>query len=66
MIFYQTNPGSFVSEENRIDRTFVLGDLGVMNGPVSVAAEDLDGDGDLDLVSANQFGDTMTIFLGGH
>ncbi len=43
----------------------VLGGAATTNAPVSVAAADLDGDGDQDLVSANNFGHTLTVFWGG-
>ncbi len=53
-VFFQETPGSFAARP--------LGGLGVTDGPESVALVDLDGDGDLDVVSANQVGDDLTIF----
>jgi hypothetical protein len=55
-VFFQDSPGSFVS-------TGTLGGFQVTNGPFSVAAADLDGDGDLDPVSANRVGDSLTVFF---
>ncbi|MFT7670086.1 MAG: hypothetical protein ACI8X5_002793 [Planctomycetota bacterium] len=41
----------------------VLGDTSNMNGPSSVIATDINDDGLTDLVSANQFGNNLTVFL---
>jgi hypothetical protein len=60
MLFFQTAPGGFPS---RPDLT--LGGPGSTRRPGEVAAVDLDGDGDVDLISANQAGDNLTIFYGG-
>ena len=55
-IFWHSQPGSFNSTP------LVLGGPDVTDGPLSVAAADLDADGDLDLVSANEGGDDLTVF----
>jgi hypothetical protein len=56
-IFFQTSPGVFDPVP------LLLGSPGLTSGPTCVAAADLDGDGDLDLVSANSSGDNLTVFL---
>jgi hypothetical protein len=57
--FFQTFPGSFAAPLLALDPTAGL------DRPFSVAAADLDGDGDLELVSANDFRDRVTVFWGG-
>ncbi len=56
-VFFQTNPGEFGQPG------VTLGGSLATAGPRSVAAADLDRDGDMDLVSANTEGDTLTIFF---
>jgi hypothetical protein len=56
-VFFQLSPGSFGATP------LTLGGSGTTNGPGSVAATDLDGDGDRDLVSANQIGNNLTVFF---
>jgi hypothetical protein len=56
-VFFQLSPGSFGAAPH------TLGGFPTTESPVSVAAADLDGDGDQDLVSANLFGDNLTVFL---
>jgi hypothetical protein len=58
-VFFQLSPGSFQAFP------LTLGGSGVTNGPRSVAAADVDGDGDQDLVSANSEGHNLTVFFGG-
>ena len=58
-VFFQGSPGSFAAAP------LVLGGFTITDAPRSVAAADLDGDGDQDLVSANEFGDTLTVFFQG-
>ena len=58
--FLQTSPGRF--DPSPIRRS----GGNDMNGPISIAAVDLDGDGDPDLVSANEISFTLTIFFGDH
>ena len=54
-IFRQESGGEFVLLPP-------LGGPGVIESPRSVALGDVDGDGRLDVVSANEFSDTLTIF----
>src|SRR6185503_8600375 len=56
-VFFQTSPGVFSSEPR------LLGNSSVTNHPHSVQAADLDGDGDLDLVSANFSGNSLAVFF---
>jgi len=58
IVYFQDPQGSF-EEANRRE----LGDPETTNGPVSVAAADLDADGELDLVSANLDGNDLTVFF---
>jgi len=55
-VFLQVEGGGFA-------QPFSLGDSSVTNQPFSVALGDVDGDGRVDLVSANYFSDTLTVFL---
>jgi len=55
-IFLQEAGGDF-------EEPFSLGEPGVTNRPESIALGDVDGDGRLDIVTANSFGDNLTIFL---
>jgi hypothetical protein len=59
-VFFQTSPGDFGATP------LSLGNASVTLAPVSVAAADLDGDGDLDLMSANQGSRTLTVFWNNH
>jgi hypothetical protein len=56
-VFLQTSPGNFSA------RPGILGGLPNMVAPAAVCVPDLDGDGELDIVSANA--GTLTIFFGG-
>ncbi|MFN0244557.1 MAG: FG-GAP-like repeat-containing protein [Planctomycetota bacterium] len=56
-VFFQTSPGVFAAEP------LTLGDSNVTNQPSYVEPADLDGDGDVDLASANRAGHTLTVFL---
>ena len=60
-IFFQVNPGQFA-----IDPRGPLLDLGSTTSPGTLTVADLDGDGDPDVVSANEFSNTLTIFFGAH
>jgi len=55
-VFLQVEGGGFA-------QPLSLGDSSVTNLPVSVALGDVDGDGRVDLVSANGFSDTLTVFV---
>jgi len=57
-LFFQTSPGSF-EHDPVADR---LGGPGITDAPTSVAVADLDGDGSLDIVSANSASHDLTIF----
>jgi hypothetical protein len=56
-VFYQTKPGRFEEKPE------ALGSQASTPAPLAVAAADLDGDGKIDLVSANSLGDDLTIFF---
>ncbi|MCI0588938.1 MAG: VCBS repeat-containing protein, partial [Planctomycetes bacterium] len=56
-VFFQESPGVFTTSP------LTLGGFGVTNRPTSIAAGDLDGDGDFDLASVNLFGGALTVFL---
>ena len=56
-VFFQESPGSFTS------LPLLLGGSSTTDGPCSVALADLDGDGDLDLASANRIGHDLTVFF---
>ncbi|HEX6884462.1 MAG TPA: FG-GAP-like repeat-containing protein [Planctomycetota bacterium] len=56
-VFFQTTPGLFAPAP------LVVGGFPQMGAPQDLVAADLDGDGDLDLASANSFGDDLTIFF---
>ncbi len=56
-VFRQVQPGAFATEP------IVLGGPGITDGPRSLAAADLDGDGRLDLANANGTGNNLTVFL---
>jgi hypothetical protein len=55
--FFQLAPGSFASTP------LTLGGPTTTNRPISVTAADFDGDGDQDLLSANDSGDNLTVFF---
>jgi hypothetical protein len=55
-VYYQEEPGSFNSTP------MIITDSSVTT-PFSIAATDLDGDGDIDLASANQFSNNLTLFF---
>jgi hypothetical protein len=57
-IFLQSAPGAFPATPS-----LVLGGAGLTDGPVSVVVGDLDGDGRLDVASANRDGDDLAVFL---
>jgi hypothetical protein len=44
----------------------VLAAAAGMEAPVDAAFADVDGDGSLDVVSANAAGDSLAVFFGGH
>jgi hypothetical protein len=58
-VFFQLSPGSFPA------LPLVLGNLATTNFPASIAAVDIDGDGDKDLASANFRGSNLSVFWGG-
>jgi hypothetical protein len=56
-VFFQSSPGGFAVPALALDPT------PASDQPRFVAAADLDGDGDLELVSANQASDSVTVFF---
>jgi len=62
-IFLQTSPGRFIPHPR--GPLSLGGNESPLNHPQSVAAMDIDGDGDVDLISANTLSENITIFLGG-
>jgi hypothetical protein len=56
-VFFQVSPGNFGATPQ------TLGGPEVTNVPASIAAADLDDDGDVDLVSANQNSNDLTLFF---
>ena len=60
-VFFQ-RLGGFI---DRPEPDLVFGGPGITNGATGVAAADLDGDGDLDLISGNLNSENITIFWGG-
>ncbi len=59
-VFFQSAPGVYPATADAL-----LGSGATTNGPVHVAAADLDGDGDHDLVCANAAGGDVAIFFRG-
>ncbi len=59
-VFEQLSPSIFGSEP-----AMTLGSIADTSGPHAVAAADLDGDGRLDIVSANRTGGNLSIFYQG-
>jgi hypothetical protein len=57
-VFFQQPDGTFHANPDA-----TLGSAATTNGPVVVAAADLDGDGDVDLACANQAGNNVTVFF---
>jgi hypothetical protein len=57
-LYFQSGPGSFDPEPSVLDGPAI-------DGPQSVFAADLDQDGDLDLVSANQVSNNLALFFQG-
>jgi hypothetical protein len=55
-IFFQVSPGQFPS-------SMTLGNASTTLSPVSVSAADLNGDGRLDLATANRDGNNLTVFF---
>jgi hypothetical protein len=56
-VFFQTSRGRFSP------KPLTLGNADLTDSPVFVTAADLDGDGDVDLVSANDSSHTLTVFF---
>jgi VCBS repeat protein/FG-GAP repeat protein len=56
-VFFQIRPGEWI-----VDPRGTLGDAAHTARPVSVALADVDGDGSLDILSANQFGHDLALF----
>lgn len=53
--------GSFSKGQFFPGQLFAIEDFSIASGPTSVAIGDVDGDGRLDVVSANRFSDTVTV-----
>jgi hypothetical protein len=57
-VFFQDSTGGFPKTPDRI--------LGGIDGPTCALASDLDGDGDLDLISTSSSGNSLAVFYGSH
>ncbi len=65
-VFCQRSHGVFGQAGDASAPDMILGGVDTTGEPRSVAVADLDGDGDLDVVTANSRTCTLTVFYGGH